>query len=159
MRRQKSDLVLILLALAVMGVGWSCAPRRGVPNRGAEIVVPMRLVELTTGRGVEPGAPARPLQTGDRFHVSEPLVTCLARFQHGIGAHRVQFKWYGPGGELYASSDERPIEPPGRYHEFVVIWHSISIGGEMASRLPGLWRVTAWLDGAMVGSSGFEVYL
>jgi hypothetical protein len=140
------------LALVVLCLGARAEARK----KSEEGVLPMRVVEVATSRGVrETGGVLEPVERSDRFATTDRHVTAFVRFEHVLKAHRLQWRWYDPDGKLYTQSSDLLVTPTGRYHETYTGAHSILLDGERAMLLPGTWKVVVFLDGVIAASTDF----
>jgi len=144
----KSSLILVLSTLLVL----SCSGPKKVAQKP-----PLKFHGLTIAKGIEKkGSVAEPVNLTTEFSPQDEAVIAHIKLDNLSGVHNFRWDWYAPGGELYYSTPDFPINiSDGKYSEKTTAWHSLILKGDKAARLVGNWEVKVYINAEFVDSKRF----
>lgn len=132
---------------------WSC-------NSSKNIKKPeLAMLEMTLAKGIkEVGQKDVLLNPGTSFSSHDTAVIAYIKFGDMSGQHKVQWKWYGPDGDIYYTTAGCPLSiSKGKYVKEASAWHKISIMNDKAQDFPGKWKVEIYLDDKLAATEHFEI--
>ena len=150
MTRMMVSAIFLILFLILS----SCSSIHGIkypPN--------FKFVDLTFAKGVnDQTVPAAPINSSLTFSPKDEEVVAFLKLQNLWGKHILKWDWYSPDSTLYYSTGNYSIQSAdGKYFKEIAAWHRISIRGEKAANLIGVWVVNIFLDNALVASRKFKL--
>ena len=118
-----------------------------------------RFVDLTLARGVnDKTVTAFPENPSITFSTKDEEVVAFLKLQNLWGKHTLKWDWYAPDSNLYSSTGNYSIQSAdGKFFKEIAAWHRLSIRGEKAEDLTGIWVVNIFLDNELIASRKFKL--
>jgi hypothetical protein len=99
-----------------------------------------------------------PTNVTNQFSTKDKAVFAHLNLENLSGSHKVRWEWYGPDGKLYyATGNTRVKASKGNYTKQCTAWHSLSIQGDKAQKMPGEWQLKVYFDNDMLEAKAFSI--
>lgn len=93
--------------------------------------------------------------TDDRIRVSDPKVYVIAKVNDVGDPKQIQWKWFGPDGEIARRSDPQGVNQEAGYLSYFIAWDSMD--NESFRKKPGKWTVVVTVDSHYLTRKTFAI--
>jgi len=118
----------------------------------------INIIDHSMARGILPSGEASGRTSA--FSAQDAYAYSWVKFGPVYEEHSIGWKWYSPDGSLYTTSEGGIPDPrsQGLDHWYSPkYWSKLTISGDPAQGMPGLWRVEFCLDGRPMLSEQFTI--
>ncbi len=142
-------LLVFLLSVALVPV-CACSSAKPKPTAESKAVY----AGMKLGR---PSAVKGAVEGSNVFLTSDRQIVALAEINDLRSEVAVGWEWVTPEGEPYLTVSHRVGPGEGMYYPKVAVSHALNVDREEASRHPGAWNVSVFIDGRLKESRKFDV--
>jgi hypothetical protein len=100
---------------------------------------------------------AQPIKRADTFYPGTIKAYSWLKLGKIDNAHRVEWRWFSPDGNLHDSYANQISKPSGSPWEWYNVYSFIPIAGYVAAKMPGNWHVDGFIDGQKILTEQFSL--
>ena len=99
-----------------------------------------------------------PVKTTRTFTTTDKEAIAMVAIKNLHYQIRLRWEWYSPDGQLYFSTGNIPVKiSENKYIQEFSAWHALTIQGDKAADLPGVWAVKVFMDDEYLDVKRFDI--